>query len=178
MDLEPQSGGTETTHRRCKRSDDHRKNNLTDAEWSVIEPLLPKQGKAPRKGPACAREHRPALCAGPVVPSQMASRYGNRRCDHRALWRRLCCRLAVPQRGDTFPARSEGMVGAVWLEAACEEDPRSRIRTVRVCEPEGAGRSETFDFLGILRQDPEGRLLRRTQAGGQAHPSAAVAGPS
>ena len=42
---------TETTHRRYKRSDDHRQNNLTDAEWAIIAPQLPKQGKMgrPRK---------------------------------------------------------------------------------------------------------------------------------
>ncbi len=42
---------TETTHRRYKRSDDHRQNNLTDAQWAIIGPQLPKQGKMgrPRK---------------------------------------------------------------------------------------------------------------------------------
>ncbi len=38
----------ETTQKLYRRSDDHRQSNLTDAEWSIIEPMLPKQGKMGR----------------------------------------------------------------------------------------------------------------------------------
>ncbi len=37
-----------TTQQLHKRPDDHGQNDLTDAEWTVIEPMLPKQGRMGR----------------------------------------------------------------------------------------------------------------------------------
>ncbi len=37
-----------TAQRLHKRSDDHRQSNLTDAEWTITEPMLPKQGRMGR----------------------------------------------------------------------------------------------------------------------------------
>ena len=41
----------ETTQVKYRRTDDHRQNNLTDEEWLLIEPMIPKQGRMgrPRK---------------------------------------------------------------------------------------------------------------------------------
>ncbi len=37
-----------TTQQIHKRPDDHSQNDLTDAEWTIIEPMLPKQGRMGR----------------------------------------------------------------------------------------------------------------------------------
>ena len=38
----------EATQVKYRRTDDHRQNSLTDEEWLLIEPMIPKQGR-PRK---------------------------------------------------------------------------------------------------------------------------------
>ncbi len=42
---------SEATQAKYRRTDDHRQNNLTDEEWLLIEPMIPKQGRMgrPRK---------------------------------------------------------------------------------------------------------------------------------
>ncbi len=37
-----------TTQQIHKRPDDHSQNDLTDAEWTIIEPMLPKRGRMGR----------------------------------------------------------------------------------------------------------------------------------
>ncbi len=37
-----------TTQQLHKRPDDHSQNDLTDAEWTIIEPMPPKQGRMGR----------------------------------------------------------------------------------------------------------------------------------
>ena len=38
----------EAAQAKYRRIDDHRQNNLTDEEWLLIEPMIPKQGRMGR----------------------------------------------------------------------------------------------------------------------------------
>ncbi len=40
---------SEATQAKYRRTRDHRQNNLTDEEWLLIEPMIPKQGRMGRQ---------------------------------------------------------------------------------------------------------------------------------
>ncbi len=49
-----------TTQQLHKRPDDHSQNDLTDAEWTVIEPMPPKRGRMGRPRAAAPAATTPA----------------------------------------------------------------------------------------------------------------------
>ena len=59
----------ETTQVKYRRTDDHWQDNLTDEEWLLIEPMIPKQGRMgrPRKTDPARSLMRSSTCWGIVT---------------------------------------------------------------------------------------------------------------
>ena len=125
-----------------------------------------REGKpAGRYDLAVVGERLPSLrlrsVGGPMAASTCA-----RRCNRRALCRRLCVGFSVRGRCASALGRACSPYGKVWLGTPSRQDSLDALASIQ-CKERGEGKPGTFDFLGfthICGRAREGRfkLVRRT----------------
>src|SRR2546422_11628846 len=83
--------------------------------------------------------------------SALAATSGDWRGDRRPIRRRCCVGISAPRRRRAVPPRLEGTPEPVRTRAAPGQDAVDRVRALRSRKPKerGAGKPETFNFLGF-----------------------------